>query len=173
MKDSVERFRTDLLGINAGIVRPALLEAIKVDAYGEMVPISHVATVTGGSKARTLRVSPFDVSLIGKINQAIQSAGLGLNPQAAGTSLLVNIPAPDQDQRKKLALRAKSLAEQQRVAVRNVRKDARNRAKRDGTLEQIESKIEALTARMIVDVDALLQAKVDEIDWLDARWNKT
>lgn len=173
MKDSVEQFRTALIGINAGLVRPALLETIKVEAYGEIVPISHVATVTGGGKARSLRVCPFDSGLLGAINRAIQTADLGLNPQPAGTSILVVIPAPDEDQRKKLALRAKSLAEQQRVAVRNVRKDARNKAKRDESLDRTASKIEELTQQSIAEIEELLQHKISEINWSDPRWNKT
>lgn len=173
MEASIDRLRTDLIGIHAGRARPALLEPIRVEAYGELVPISHIATVVGGSKARSLLVTPFDQSLVGSITKAIHKSGLGLNPQAAGTSILVVIPAPDDEQRTKLAARARVLAEQQRVSIRNIRKDARNHAKRDGTLKQVESKIEALTARMVVDVDALLQAKVDEINWLDPRWNKT
>jgi ribosome recycling factor len=173
MRATVDRFREELVGINAGRVRPALIEPIRVDAYGELVPISHIATVVGGTKARSLLVTPFDQSLVGPTTKAIQKSGLGLNPQAAGTSILVVIPAPDDEQRAKLAARARALAEQQRVSIRNIRKDARNHAKRAGTLKQIESKIEALTARMVVDVDALLQAKADEINWLDPRWNKT
>lgn len=173
MKESVERLRVALIGISAGVVRPELLETVRVEAYGEIVPLSHVASVSGGGTARTLRVSPFDPGLIGSINKAIQSAGLGLNPQPAGTTLLVLIPRPDEDQRKKLVARAKSLAEQQRVAVRNVRKEARNKAKREDRLVKLESKIEALTQQAIVDIDALLQAKVDDIEWVDPRWNKT
>lgn len=173
MNASVERLRTDLIGINAGVVRPALLEAIRVDAYGEPVPISHIATVVGGGKARSLRVTPYDPALVGNVTKAIQAAGLGLNPQPAGTSILVNIPTPDGEQRAKLAVRAKTLAEQQRVAVRNVRKESRNRAKRDDLLGQLESRIEELTKRAISEIDELLSAKTDEINWLDPRWNKT
>lgn len=172
MEASIDRLRTDLIGIHAGRVRPALLEPIRIEAYGELVPISHIATVVGGSKARSLLVTPFDQSLVGSITKAIHKSGLGLNPQAAGTSILVVIPAPDEEQREKLAARARSLAEQQRVAVRNVRKEARNKAKRDECLGRVESKIEDLTKKSISEIDALLQVKIDEINWLDPRWNK-
>lgn len=173
MEDSVELLRQALRGINTGRVRSALLEPIQVEAYGDVVPLSHVATVSGAAKQpRSLVVRPFDTSLLGAIQKAIQKADLGLNPQKAGTSLLVSVPQPDQDQKRKLESRAKSLSERQRVAVRNVRKDVRNRAKRDGCLEQVQKDLEELTKRKVDEIDSLLAGKVEEIYWVDPRWNK-
>lgn len=171
MCEAVARLREALNGINTGVARPALLESVRVEAYGELVQLSHVATVTGGGGARSLRVVPFDSSLVGAVTKAIQSAGLGLNPQPAGTSIVVVVPAPDGDQRQRLVARARSLAEQQRVAVRNVRKDARNAAKRDGSLAADEKRIDELAVAKVAEIDGLLKAKVDEIEWLDPRWN--
>lgn len=172
MDEALARLREALRGLNTGAVRPALLEPVKVEAYGQSVPLSHVAAVTGGGGARTLVVSPFDPSLVGAVTKAIQSAGLGLNPQPAATSILVSVPMPDEEQRTRLAARAKALAEQQRVAVRNVRKDARNAAKRDGGLGRLGPEIEALAARKAAEIDAALEAKVAEIEWRDPKWNK-
>lgn len=171
MDDSIVLLRTALRGINPGRVQSALLEPIRVEAYGDVVPLSHVAMVGGGRQARSLTVTPFDPSLLGKIQRAIQKADLGLNPQKAGTTLLVSVPSPDDDQKRKLESRAKSLSEQQRVAVRNVRKEVRNRAKRDGRLEQIQRSLDALTKRKVDEIGALLKAKVEEIYWKDPRWN--
>ena len=165
------RLETALRGINTGIVRPSLLESIKVDAYGELVPLAHVATVTGASgAARSLRVMPFDSSLIGKTVQAIQAANIGLNPQPAGTTVLVSVPMPDEDQRKRLVARAKELAEQQRVAVRNIRRDARNEDKRTGASRADE--IETMTRQKISQIDVALKGKIDDINWSDPRWNR-
>lgn len=172
MDEAVARLREALVGINTGVARPALLESVRVEAYGEVVLLSHVATVTGGSGQRSLRIVPFDQSLVGAVTKAIQSAGLGLNPQAAGTSIMVSVPAPDSEQRARLVVRARALAEQQRVAIRNVRKDARNAAKRDGTLADLERKLEEMTTAKVAEIDGLVKAKVDEIEWLDQRWNK-
>lgn len=172
MDEAVARLHEALHGINAGVVRTALLEPVRVEAYGQAVPLSHVASVTGGGGARTLRVSPFDPALVGAVTKAIQSAGLGLNPQPAGTTILVAVPMPDDEQRARLKARAKALAEQQRVAIRNVRKDARNAAKRDGALAGLEAAIDALAAKKVAEVDAALEAKVAEIEWRDPKWNK-
>lgn len=171
MDESVAHLREALVGINTGAARPALLESVRVEAYGELVPLAHVATITGGGIQGSLRVVPFDQTLVGSVTKAIQSAGLGLNPQAAATSIVVVVPTPDSEQRTRLVARAKTLAEQQRVAIRNVRKDARNAAKRDGTLKALERAIDEVTAAKIVEIDGLLRAKVDEIEWLDPRWN--
>jgi len=171
MDDSIVLLRNALRGINTGRVQSALLKPIRVEAYGDVVPLSHVALVGGGRQARSLTVTPFDPSLLGKIQRAIQKADLGLNPQKAGTTLLVSVPSPDDDQKRKLESRAKSLSEQQRVAVRNVRKDVRNRAKRDARLAQIQKPLDDLTKQKIDEIDALLKVKVEDIYWKDARWN--
>jgi ribosome recycling factor len=172
MDDSIVLLREAFRGINTGRVRSALLDPIRVEAYGNVVPLSHVAFVGGGRKARSLTVTPHDPSLLGKIQKAIFTANLGLNPQKAGTTIMVSVPQPDDDQRKRLESRAKSLSEQQRVAVRNIRKDVRNRAKREDRLKQIQKPLEALTKRKINEIDTLLKAKVGEIHWRDPRWNK-
>jgi len=171
MDESIVLLKQAFRGINTGRVQTALLEPIRVEAYGEMVPLSHIAIVGGGNRARSLSVVPFDPSLLGKIHKAILKANLGLNPQKAGTSLLVMVPVPDQDQKKKLVSRAKSLSERQRVAVRNVRKDTRNRAKREDRLKQIQKPLEELTKRKITEVDSLLKGKVEDINWVDPNWN--
>ena len=171
MGESIAYLRETFRGINTGRVRASLLEPIRVEAYGNVVPLSHVAMIGGGRRARSLLVTPFDPSLLGKVQKAIFTAGLGLNPQKAGTTLLIMVPMPDDDQRLKLEARARSLAEQQRVAVRSIRKDARNRAKREGELKQIQKPLEELTKRKIDEINAELEAKVDAIHWKDPRWN--
>jgi ribosome recycling factor len=171
MDEAIVHLREALRGINAGRVRAGLLEPIRVEAYGDVVPLKHIAAIGGGPKARTLLVSPFDPSLLEKIRKAILKANLGLNPQKAGTTLMVRVPQPDDDQRKKLESRAKSLSEQQRVAIRNVRKDTRNRAKREGLLKQIQKPLEELTKRKVEEINALLKDKVAAIRWKDPDWN--
>ena len=173
MDEAIGLLENAMVGINTGRVRSALLEPIRVEAYGDVVSIGHVATVGRSSKdPRSLVVSPFDPALLGKIMKAIQVADLGLNPQRAGTTLLVGVPQPDQDQKKKLESRAKVLSEQQRVAIRNVRKDVRNQAKRENCLERIQKPLDELTKQKADEVESLLRAKVEEIYWVDSRWNK-
>ena len=171
MDDSIGHLRTAFRGINTGRVSATLLDPIRVEAYGNNAPLSHVASITLGKKVRSLLISPYDPSLLSKIQKAIYKADLGLTPQKANTSIMVSVPLPDEDQQKKLISRAKTLSEQQRVAVRNVRKDVRNRAKREGCLKQIQKPLEELTKQKIAEIDDLLKAKVEEIGWLDPDWN--
>lgn len=171
MDDSIDHLRAAFSGLNTGRVRSALLEPIRVEAYGNVVPLSHVAIVGGGRKSRSLIVTPFDSALLGKIQKAIYAANLGLTPQKAGTTIMVLVPQPDEDQRKRLESRAKSLSEQQRIAVRNVRKDVRNRAKREDRLKQIQKPLDELTRRKVEEINALLADKAAEIHWLDPDWN--
>ncbi len=163
MADAVAQFRQLLVGINTGHVRPELLETIRVDAYGELVPLSHIATVCGGARARMLRVSPFDSSLVGAVVKAIQRANLGLNPQASGNVVDVAVPMPDLEQREKLVARVRSLAEQQRIAVRNIRKDARNRAKRLDYGRGVENRIEEQSQLALAAIDELAGEKIHSL----------
>jgi len=121
----VEHLRVVFMGISTGRARSALLEHIKIEAYGQLTPLHHVACVGGGGDARTLRVFPHDRSLLGTIRKGILKANLGLNPQVGGDSLLIRVPALDDEQRSKLCVRVKKLAEEQRVAIRNIRKNIR------------------------------------------------
>ena len=171
MDDSIILLRVAYQGINTGKVRESLLDPIRVEAYGNKVPLSHIAAISAGRKARSLIVAPFDTKLLGKIEQAIHAANLGLNPQKAGTTIIVNVPQPDQAQKKKLEARAKTLSERQRVAIRNIRKETRNRAKREDKLKQIQKPLEALTKRKIEEINKLCGDKISEIRWLDPRWN--
>jgi ribosome recycling factor len=168
----VEHLRVVFRGISTGRARSALLEHIRVDAYGQPTPLHHVAMVGGGPDGRTLRVHPHDRSLLGTICKAILKANLGLNPQVGGDSLLVKVPSLDDDQRVKLCSRVRKLAEEQRVAIRNVRKDTRNRAKREKTFKQIQKPLEALTKAAIVEIDGMLEGKLEAINWLDPKWNR-
>ena len=170
MDDSIDILRTSFRGINTGRVRTELLDPIRVEAYGNMVPLSHVAVVNGRG-ARSLIISPFDPSLLGKIQKAIFAANLGLTPQKGATTIIVNVPQPDDDQKKKLELRARALSEQQRVAIRNIRKDVRNRAKREDRLKQIQKPLEELTKRKIAEVNSLWEAKSNECHGVDPYWN--
>ena len=168
----VEHLRVVFMGISTGRARSALLEHIKVEAYGQLTPLHHVACVGGGGDARTLRVFPHDRSLLGAIRKGILKANLGLNPQVGGDSLLIKVPALDDEQRSKLCVRVKKLAEEQRVAIRNIRKDIRKRAKRDDWLKESQKPLEALTKAKIDEVDALLEGKLGAINWKDPRWNR-
>ncbi len=170
MDAAVEHLRNTFRGISTGRARTGLLEHVRVEAYGQTYPLHHLACVTGDG-ARRLRVSPFDPSLVGAIRKGILAANLGLNPQVGGTTLVVPIPSLDDDQRVRLCKRAKSLAEEQRVAVRMIRKDTRHQAQREGKLDKVKKRVESLTKERISEIDTLLEGKLGAINWKDPDWN--
>jgi ribosome recycling factor len=168
---AIDHLNTVFQGISTGRARSALLEHIKIEAYGQLSPLHHHAWVGGGPHGRTLRVQPHDRSLLGAIRKGILKANLGLNPQVIGDGLLIQVPSLDDEQRVKLCVRVKKLAEDQRVAVRSIRKEVRNRAKRGAWLKQIQKPLEALTKSKIGEIDGFLDRKLVAINWTDPQWN--
>ena len=172
MAVAVEHLEKLFRGISTGRARSGLLEHVRVEAYNDVYPIHHLAWVGGGGDARTLRVQPHDPSLLGAIRKALLKANLGLNPQVAGTSILVRVPQLDDEQRVRLVARVKKLAEEQRVAIRNIRKDSRKRAHNEDCFDKVKKSLDELTKTKIAEIDALLREKVDAINWRDPKWNR-
>ena len=123
MAKSVESFRTDLTRLRTGRAHPALFEHIAVDYYGTPTPITQAANVSV-EDARTLSVSVWDKSMVEPIEKAILESDLGLNPTTAGTVIRIPLPPLSEERRKDLIKVLKREAEQARVAVRNIRRDA-------------------------------------------------
>jgi len=124
MQNSVEALHRELSKLRAGKATPALLEGIRVEAYGSQTPLNQVGSV-GAPEPRLLVVQPWDKSLIGAIERAIQASDLGLNPSNDGQVVRVPIPALTEERRKELVKVAHGYAEEGRVAVRNARRDAK------------------------------------------------
>lgn len=123
MNKSIEALKTELAKIRTGRAHPSLLDHVTVDYYGGDVPISQVANVNV-EDARTLAVSPWEKDMIGKVEKAIMTSDLGLNPMTAGTVIRVPMPALTEERRRELAKVARAETEAGRVAVRNIRRDA-------------------------------------------------
>ena len=170
MARSVEAFKTELQKIRTGRAHPGILDQVHIDYYGSMVPISQVANVTL-MDARTISVQPWEKGMGAKIERAIRESDLGLNPSSQGDLLRVPMPALTEERRRELTKVVRHAAEEARIAVRNVRRDANEHAKRllkDKAISEDEERrsldeLQKLTDRTIAEIDRLTSAKEAEI----------
>ena len=170
MEKAVEAMRRDFTGVRTGKASPALLDVVRVDAYGSKMPMNQVATVST-PEARLLLVQPWDKSLLNAIEKAIQAAELGLNPANDGNVIRVPIPVLTEERRKEMVRLLHKLAEEGRVAIRHARQEANKELKRkqqaheipeDDAHRQIEE-VQKLTDNFIHKVDELLKSKEVEV----------
>ena len=170
MGRSIESLKNDLQKIRTGRAHPGILDQVHVDYYGLPVPISQVANVTL-LDARTISVQPWEKGMGAKIEKAIRESDLGLNPSAQGDLLRVPMPALTEERRKELTKVARHAGEDAKIAVRNLRRDANDHARRlakDKTISEDEERrsldeLQKLTDRVIAEVDRLISAKEAEI----------
>ncbi len=127
MEKAVEVFRHALQGIRTGRANPGIVDSLRVEVYGSPTPIKALANV-GAPEPNQIVVRPFDPGTIKDIEKAIQASGLGFNPQSDGRVIRIIIPSLSADVRRKMTGRIKELAEESRVAIRNVRRDANKAA---------------------------------------------
>jgi ribosome recycling factor len=123
MTKSLASLENDFSKIRAGRAHPSLLEQIQVDYYGSMVPISQVANISA-EDSRTLKVSPWEKEMVAVVEKAIMTSDLGLNPQTLGQVMRIPLPPLTEERRRELVRIVKDEAEQAKVAVRNIRRDA-------------------------------------------------
>jgi ribosome recycling factor len=170
MEKAVDVFRHALTGIRTGRANPGLVDTLKVEVYGSATPIKSLASV-GAPEPNQIVVRPFDPGTIKDIEKAIHAADLGLNPQSDGRLIRITIPALSTDVRKKMTARIKELAEEARVAIRNVRRDANKAAdgeKTDGAMteddvESAKEDVQELTKKFETQVGDLAKAKEVEV----------
>jgi ribosome recycling factor len=170
MGRSIEAFKNELHKIRTGRAHPGILDQVQVDYYGSMVPISQVANVSL-LDARTISVQPWEKGMGPKIEKAIRESDLGLNPAAQGELLRVPMPALTEERRRELTKVVRHAGEEARVAVRNLRRDANEHAKRllkDKEISEDEERrsldeLQRLTDRMISEIDRLVSGKEAEI----------
>jgi ribosome recycling factor len=129
MTKSIESLHRELSSIRTGKANPALLDNLRVDYYGQQVPLKQVASVAV-PEPRFITVQPWEKNLIPEIEKAIQGSDLGLNPQNDGVLIRLPIPPLTEERRKELVKIVKRLAEESRVAIRNIRRDANERFKK-------------------------------------------
>ncbi|AUN29840.1 ribosome-recycling factor [alpha proteobacterium AAP38] len=170
MAGALEQLRKEFAGLRTGRASANLLEPVTVEAYGTTVPLNQVANISV-PEPRLISVQVFDRSTVKSVEKAIRDSGLGLNPQTEGSTIRVPIPELNSERRKELSKVAAKYAEQTRVAVRNVRRDAMDALKKlqkDGSLSEDEQKtwsdkVQGVTDAHIKKVDEALATKEKEI----------
>lgn len=170
MRKSVETVAREFGGVRTGRASTALLEPIRVEYYGTPTPLSQVATVAT-PETRLITVQPWDPSLVPAIEKAILKSGLGVTPTSDGKVIRIAIPPLTEERRKELVKVVRKLAEDGRVAVRNLRRDANDRLKvleKDKKLSADDlrkglEQVQDLTNRIIKEIDDLLAKKEKEI----------
>ena len=170
MAKSIEAFKGELQKIRTGRAHPGILDQVQVNYYGSMVPISQVANVTL-LDARTISVQPWEKGMGPKIEKAIRESDLGLNPAAQGDLLRVPMPALTEERRRELTKIVRSAGEDAKIAVRNLRRDGNDQAKKllkDKEITEDDERrsldeVQKLTDRVIAEIDRLISAKEAEI----------
>ncbi len=170
MDKAVAALKDDFGGLRTGRASGSLLEPITVEAYGSTMPLNAVGAINV-PEPRMITVSIWDKAMVIPVEKAIRNAGLGLNPITDGTTLRIPIPPLTEERRKDLAKLAGKYAEQQKVAVRNVRREAMEELKKlekDGTVSQDDSKrageeVQGFTDQAVKRIDDALKTKEQEI----------
>lgn len=170
MGKSISALRTELAKIRTGRAHPSLLEHITVEYYGSEVPLNQAASITV-EDARMLSVVPFDKSMVQKVEKAIMTSDLGLNPATAGANIRVPLPALNEERRAELAKVVHSEGEQAKIAIRNIRRDANHQLKEylkekeltEDDVRRGESQVQELTDKHVGQVDELVAAKEREL----------
>ena len=170
MAKSIEAFKNELQKIRTGRAHPGILDQVQVEYYGSMLPISQVANVSL-IDARTISVQPWEKGMGAKIEKAIRESDLGLNPASMGDLIRVPMPPMSEERRKEMTKVVRNAGEDARVAVRNLRRDANDQAKKllkDKLISEDDERrsnddIQKLTDRTIAEIDKLVQAKEAEV----------
>lgn len=170
MDKCVEAFRNHVSKIRTGRASPNILDGIMIEYYGSATPLRQLASVTV-EDSRTLKISVFDRSLSQAVEKAIMTSDLGLNPNSAGADIRVPLPALTEERRKDLIKVARTEAEQARVAIRSIRRDANDKVKVSLKNKQIteddehrsQDDIQKMTDTWIKKVDVILSEKETEL----------
>ena len=170
MDQSIVAFKNNLQKIRTGRANPALLDTVHVEYYGSMVPLSQVANVAL-LDSRTISVQPWEKGMGAKIEKAIRESDLGLNPASMGDLIRVPMPPMSEERRKEMTKLARNEGESAKIAVRNLRRDANEAVKKlvkdklasEDDQKRAEADIQKVTDRHIVEIDALVVAKEQEI----------
>jgi len=170
MEDALEAVRREFASVRTGKATPALLDTVRVDAYGSKMPLNQVATVST-PEATLIVVQPFDKTLIGEIERAILTADLGLNPANDGNVIRVPIPPLNEERRKEYAKLLHKMAEEGKVSVRHARRTVRDELHQKVKDHEIgeddgrrrEDALEKLTHEYSDKIDELMKHKEEEV----------
>ncbi len=170
MQKAIEYLEDELAGIRAGRANPAILNKVMVDYYGAATPLNQVGSISV-PEARQILITPWDKSLLGPINKAIQVAEIGVNPINDGNSIRLTFPELTEERRRQITKDVKSIGEDSKVSIRNIRRDSIDNAKAkqkaneltEDELAVAEEKIQKITDKFIAKVDSLISAKEKEV----------
>nr|WP_314877248.1 ribosome recycling factor [uncultured Pseudomonas sp.] len=170
MTKSLESLQHAFSRIRTGVAHPSILEGVMVPYYGADTPIKQVASITV-KDSRTLQVVAFERNMLGAVDKAIGSAGLNLNPTNLGELLLISMPALTEETRKGFTKQARDAAEDGRIAVRNIRRDALSQLKdlvKEKEISEDEERraaddIQKLTDKFVADIETAVKAKEKDL----------
>ena len=170
MDKSIEALRSELSKVRSGKATTALLDGIKVDYYGTITPIGQVGSLSV-LDAHTLSFTPWDKSMVQVVDKAILEANIGFNPVSDGTNLKIPVPPLNEERRRELVKIVKKFGEENKVAIRNIRRDANEHLKKaqkdkkisEDDLKEGETKIQKFTDEHIKLIDDILKHKEKEI----------
>jgi len=170
MRKTIDAYKVEIAKLRTGRANPSILDHIRVDYYGNEVPISQVANITT-TDARTLTITPWEKPMVSPIEKAIRDSDLGLNPTTAGTVIRVPMPALNEERRKELIKVLRTEAETARVSVRNGRRDAnaelktllKNKGITEDEERRLSDDVQKLTDKFIAEVDQITTAKESDL----------
>lgn len=166
MQSAIENMEKRLLNIRAGRANPAILDSVMVNYYGALTPLKHLATISI-PEARQLMIKPFDKGSLSAIEKGIYEANIGLTPNNNGEVIILNIPALTEDTRKEYVKQAKTISEDCKIALRNVRQDSNNEIKKSEMTEdeqkEATEEVQELINKYNKIVDEKLKIKEQEL----------
>ncbi|MCR5684915.1 MAG: ribosome recycling factor [Lachnospiraceae bacterium] len=170
MKKTMDVLNEEYASIRAGRANPHLIDKLRVDYYGTPSPISQVANISV-PEARIIQIQPWESKMIKEINKAINMSDIGINPTDDGKVIRLVFPELTEDRRKELAKEVKKKAEDAKVALRNIRRDANDSFKKMGKAseisedvqKQLEDEIDKTTEKYVGEIDKVMDAKTKEI----------
>ena len=166
MDKTIENLEKKFTTVRAGRANPSSLDGVMVDYYGSMTPLKQLATISV-PEARQLLIKPFDKSTLGSIEKAIFEANLGVTPNNNGEVIFIVIPALTEDRRKELVKQVKQIAEDGKIALRNIRQDTNNNIKKENFPEDTEKRaneeVQELIHKYNKEIEEKLAQKTDEL----------
>ena len=167
MSKAVEALESNLKSIRTGRANPTILDRVELEYYGSMTPLNQLSSISV-VEGRQLMIKPFDRNMLKEIERAIAMADLGLVPQNDGSVIRFMIPALTEDRRKELSKDAHKMGEDAKIAIRNIRRDAANAAKKDAELtedlkKQAQDDIQKATDQFTAKVDKIVDEKCKDI----------
>lgn len=170
MEKAISVLKTALSGIRTGRATPGLVDSVRVEVYGSQSPLKQLASI-GAPEPTQLVIRPYDASTIKEIEKAIVASDLGLNPQNDGKIIRINIPALSTDVRKKLVARIKELAEESKIAIRSIRRDAnklietaeKNKEISEDDRDRLKEEIQELTKKFENQASDMAKARETDV----------